>query len=120
MLIGVREGHCLLHLLHTLFHQITIGILLLIRFYYPTWPLTFLSLMHPLGEDNSACLLPATWVASSSGEECFSLLAGTGLKAMGTQSQPDSQGIMLLKQQQKGKRKPSCLQNSFQNPKHQK
>lgn len=74
------------------------GILLLIRFCYPAWPLTFISLVHPPGEDSSASFLPATWVAGFSGEECFSLLACTVLKAMGTQSQPEPQGVMLLKQ----------------------
>lgn len=97
MLTGLRKGHCLFHLLLTLFHQITLGILLLTWFYYLTWPLIFCPLLHPLGEVNSASVLPAAWVDSSSGEEGLSFLTCTGLKALGTQSQPESQGITLLK-----------------------
>lgn len=46
------------------------GILLLIRFYYPTWPLTFLSLVHPPGEDNGASflLIARLYCAKSNGD----------------------------------------------------
>lgn len=60
---------------------------LFIRFYHSVWPLTFLPLMHVLGEDN--CFLPpfhtALWAAGFSGQEHFSVLSCAVLKAMGTQ-----------------------------------
>lgn len=47
-------------------------------------------------EGNSSSSLPAAWVASCSGEECFSLLACTVPKALATQSQPESPGSYVI------------------------